>query len=177
MASFPWADLRFFDPYGTYLFEQIALAAVATVVGEITLALGYRINRGHLKKLSEEVTHYQNLSDQAEKMGDEAAFQAVNKAGNDVWGKLFFFKIALSAAALWPIFFALSWLQARYAHLDIPVPGTSMGLNYVVVFLLAYVAARIAFAKISRKLPFFRNVLRMVDADAAYSETDPRTQR
>jgi hypothetical protein len=164
-------------PYGLYLLEVFVLAAAATFVGELTLAAAYRINRRHLQHLNRELIHLQKLSDEAERLGDEAAYRSINKEGNDVWGRLFFFKIALSAAALWPLFFALSRLQSRYADLDLPVPGTSMGLNYVVVFLLAYVAARIAFAKISRKLPFFRNVLRMVDADAAYSETDPRTQR
>lgn len=176
MSFFQWV-YSFLGPNGLYLAEVLCAAALATMAGEITLALSYRINRTFLKKLSQDVAHYQNLSEQAEKMGDEAAFQAVNKAGNEVWGRLFFFKIALSAAALWPIFFALAWLQNRYAHMEVRVPGTSFVLNYVVVFLVAYVTTRIAFSKVSRKLPFFRTVLRMVDADAAYSDTDPRTQR
>ncbi len=163
--------------YGCYLLEVAALACLATFLGELTLAAAYRINRPYLRRLNEEVAHYQSLSEEAEKMGDTVAYQAVNKEGNDVWGRLFFFKIALSAAALWPVFFALARLQSRYADLDVPLPGVSFGLNYVVVFLLAYVAARIAFAKVSRKLPFFRSILRLVDSDAAYSETAPRTQR
>ncbi len=164
-------------PYGLYLVEVLVLAAAATLIGEFTLAVAYRINRRYLQQLNRELMRFQQLSDEAERLGDEAAYRSINKEGNDVWGRLFFFKIALSAAALWPIFFALSRLQSRYADLDVPVPGTSLGLNYVVVFLLAYVAARFLFAKLSRKLPFFRNVLRLVDADAAYSETDPRTHR
>lgn len=167
----------FLGPYGTYLLEVLVLAAAATFIGELTLALAYRINRQQLQHLKREVIRFQQLSDEAERLGDEAAYRSVNKEGNEVWGRLFFFKIALSAAALWPLFFALSRLQSRYADFDIPVPGTSVGLNYVVVFLLAYVTTRIAFSKVSRKLPFFRTVLRMVDADAAYSDTDPRTQR
>lgn len=166
-----------FGAYGPYLLEVAALAGLATLLGELTLAVAYRINRHYLRQLQEEVAQYQSLSDQAEKTGDRVAYQAVNKEGNDVWGRLFFFKIALSAAALWPIFFALARLQSRYADFEVPLPGAAFGLNYVVVFLIAYVAARIAFAKVSRKLPFFRNVLRLVDADAAYSDTAPRTQR
>lgn len=164
-------------PYGPYLLEVIALCAAATFVGELTLALAYRINREHLRRLNDELARYQRLSDEAEKLGDTAAYQSINKVGNEVWGRLFFFKIALSAAALWPLFFALARLQSRYATLDIPLPGMSFGLNYVVVFLLVYVATRVAFSKIRRKLPFFRNVLRAVDADAAHSDTAPRTQR
>lgn len=163
-------------PYGTYLAAVLGLAALATVAGEITLALGYRINRRYLRKLSEELARYQELSDEAERVGDHAAYQAVNKAGNEIWGKFFFFKIALSAAALWPIFFALAWLQKHYGDLDLPVPRTALSLNYVVVFLMAYVLARFMFSRISRKLPFFRTVLRMVDADAHHSDTAPRTQ-
>ncbi len=176
MAFFQWLQ-NSLGPYGTYLASVFGLAVLSTLAGETTLAFGYRINRRYLKKLSEDLAEYQKLSDEAERMGDETSYQAVNKAGNEVWGKLFFFKIALSAAALWPIFFALAWLQARYSHLDLSIPGTSIGLNYVVVFLIAYVAARLMFSRISRKLPFFRTVLGMVDADASHSDTAPRTQR
>ncbi|MGQ9668893.1 MAG: hypothetical protein ACUVWY_01850 [Desulfosoma sp.] len=170
--------INLLGPYGEYLAEVAAMAAVATVLGELTLAVGYRVNHQYLKRLTRDLIYYQRLSDQAEKTGDTTAYQAVNKEGNEVWGKLFFHKVALSAAALWPIFFALAWLQSRYATLDLPVPGTPLGLNYVVVFLFAYVGMRLLFSRISRRLPFFRTVLRLVDDDAAaYSETDPRTQR
>ncbi|MEJ5349292.1 MAG: hypothetical protein WHS46_11465 [Desulfosoma sp.] len=176
MAFFQWVHSSQ-GSYGTYLAEVFLVAFLATLAGETTLALGYRINRRYLKKLSEDLAEYQKLSDEAERMGDETSYQAVNKVGNEVWGKLFFFKVALSAAALWPVFFGLAWLQARYRHFDLPIPGTSIGLNYVVVFLIAYVAARLMFSRISRKLPFFRTVLGMVDADAAHSDTAPRIHR
>lgn len=176
MKVLEWFSLSF-GIYGFYLLDVVALACLATFLGELTLAAAYRINRPYLRRLHEELAQYQSLSDAAEKMGDATAYQAVNKEGNDVWGRLFFFKIALSAAALWPVFFALARLQSRYADLDVPLPGAPFGLNYVVVFLLAYVAARIVFAKVSRKLPFFRSILRLVDSDATYSETTPRTQR
>ncbi|ROQ90752.1 hypothetical protein [Desulfosoma caldarium] len=177
MSLFSWTGFTDFGPIGTYLLDQAFMAILATIVGELTLALGYRINHRHLKKLTQDLAQYQKLSDNAEKMGDHAAFEAINREGNDVWGRLFFFKIALSAAALWPIFFALSWLQSRYTDLDLRVPGTAFGLNYVVVFLVFYVVSRLVFSRVSRKLPFFRTVLGMVEADAAHSDAAPRTQR
>ncbi|WP_073037548.1 hypothetical protein [Desulfacinum infernum] len=152
--------------YGLYVFHAASAAAVAVVVGECTLALAYWVQRSHLLSLRKQVAEFERLSKAAADQADPATYRAVNREGNEAYGKLFFFKVSLSAAALWPIFFALQWLQKRYAGVDLPLPGLGFGLNYVVLFLLSYIPLRILFSRITPKLPGFRKVHEILHRDA-----------
>jgi hypothetical protein len=104
------------------------------------------------------------LSEEALNLGDEKAYRAINKEGNDAFGHLFFNKFGLSAASLWPIFFALAWMQERFAEIALPIPWIGWEINYFFFFLLCYILARIFFGRIKRHLPYFKSMHRMLVA-------------
>ncbi len=148
-----------------YMASCFLAAFFSVIVGEITISLAYRINRRYLRSLHHEVQEYQELSEQASAMADPETYRMINREGNDAFGRLFFQKIALSAASLWPIFFALQWLQDRYGSQPVLIPGTSWEANYVVSFLICYVVARILFGRLKKKIPCFRRVQEMLQED------------
>lgn len=144
---------------GTFL---LALAVV--VIGEITLSLVFKANRRHLDRLNDNLAKFSELSQEALRRGDQPSYQALNKQANDAYGHVFFNKFGLSAASMWPIFFALDWMQPHFAESGIAVPFYPGGVNYVVVFLVCYVAARIVFGRLKRHLPYFKQQYAMLKA-------------
>lgn len=140
-------------------------AFLSVILGEITISIAYRFNRSHIRSLNQEVKEYERLSQEASFFSDPAAYRAINREGNEAFGRLFFYKIALSASSLWPVFFALDWLQERYASMEVLVPGTSWGANYLVSFLVFYVVGRVLFRKFKRALPYFRSIDGMLKED------------
>ncbi|MEJ5358670.1 MAG: hypothetical protein WHT06_08345 [Desulfobacterales bacterium] len=133
---------------GTFL-----LAGIVVLLGELTLRIVARVNRDHLARLEAELKNYQELTREAERRGDAASYKALNRQANSAFGHVFFNKFGLSAAALWPCFFALDWLQARFDPGGVPLPGKPEGVNYVLVFLAAYILARILAGRLRRAAP------------------------
>lgn len=147
------------------LIYALIAAAISVIVGELSISLAYRINRSHISRLNQEVLEYQRLSEEAARLADPETYRAVNREGNEAFGRLFFYKIALSCASLWPIFFALEWLQSRYGSREVLVPHLSWRANYAVVFLACYVLCRVLFGRFKGKLPYFRDVKRLLNED------------
>jgi hypothetical protein len=145
-------------PLVDYYLGTFLLALLTVLVGELTISLVFRINKAHLDKLNARVEKMQRLSSDALAEGDQAGYKACNKEGNDAFGQLFFNKFGLSAASLWPIFFALAWMQERFRDIDLPLPWTGWGINYFFFFLLCYIPARIFFGRIKRHLPYFKGM-------------------
>jgi hypothetical protein len=161
------------------LIGTFVLALIVVVIGEFTISIVFRINRKHLERLNDNLKKYSELSQEALRLGDEASYKALNKQANDAYGHVFFNKFGLSAAALWPAFFALDWMQPHFAETGIAVPGYSSGANYVVVFLCCYILARIVFGRLKRYLPYFKGQYRMLQSygrrdAAAPKEPSPR---
>lgn len=157
---------------GTFL-----LAMLVVVVGEFTISIVYRVNARHLGELNQRVKHFSELSEKAFKLGDKENYKAVNKQANDAYGHVFFNKFGLSAAMLWPAFFALDWMQQYFSETDLPIPFTSTAMNYVLALLLCYIAARIVFGRFKRRLPYFKQHYRMLDAyskDSVEAESAPK---
>jgi len=151
-------------PLTDYYLGTFLLALLTVLVGELTISIVFRINKAHLDKLNARVEKMKRLSEEALNLGDEKAYRAINKEGNDAFGHLFFNKFGLSAASLWPIFFALAWMQERFAEIDLPLPWIGWEINYVFFFLLCYILARIFFGQVKRHLPYFRGMHRMLRA-------------
>jgi len=146
------------NPVHDYYIGTFLLALLTVLVGEFTISIVFRVNRRHLEKLNSRYQDLSRLSSQALEQGDKESYKAVNKEGNDAFGQLFFNKFGLSAASLWPIFFALAWMQRRFSEIDLPLPLVGLEINYFFFFLLCYVGARIFFSRIKRKLPYFKGI-------------------
>jgi hypothetical protein len=145
-------------PVADYFLGTFLLAFLTVLVGEFTISLVFRVNRSHLETLNARVEKMSRLSEQALELGTEKSYRAINKEGNEAFGQLFFNKFGLSAASLWPIFFALDWMQERFASISLPLPFWGWGINYVALFILCYIMARILFDRLKPKLPYFKGV-------------------
>lgn len=147
-------------PVADYFAGTFFLALLAVVAGEFTVALVFTVNRKHVERLDRELAEKHALSLAALEAGDRKGYAVLNREANDAFGRAFFNMVALSAAYLWPIFFALAWMQPRFAGLAFPVPFTGLTVNYAFTFLVCYLLARMAFGRIKHRLPFFSRVHR-----------------
>lgn len=153
-------------PVVDFLLGTFLVALLTVVIGEFTISVVYRVNRRHLASLNARMEEKKNRSLAALKAGDKETYQAENKQANDAFSRVFFNAIALSAASLWPVFFALAWMQLRFMGIRFPIPFTGLAANYVVVFLVCYILARILFSTLRPRLPYFKNVQKMLDEQA-----------
>ena len=145
---------------GFYLGVAV-LAAVCVVLGDFTYNLVVRADLAKIKETSAETTKYNNLSIEALQAGDGDSYHACNKMANEAFGRMFFLQLALSMASLWPLPFALAWLQYRFHSVEFPLALVSFTLGYTGVFIPIYVLARIGYGQIRPKLPFFRGAVRI----------------
>jgi hypothetical protein len=157
------------NPMADYFLGTFLLALLAVVVGELTISIVFKVNKAHLDRLNARVEKMKCLSEEALRLRDERSYKAINKEGNDAFGHLFFNKFGLSAASLWPIFFALAWMQERFAEIGLPLPWIGWEINYFFFFLMCYILARIFFSRIKRNLPYFRGIHQTL---LTYEKTD-----
>uniref|UniRef100_UPI004049E619 hypothetical protein n=1 Tax=Desulfobacca sp. TaxID=2067990 RepID=UPI004049E619 len=118
--------------------------------GKATALLVLRCLHPQLEKYGAKAAKYQDLAMAALKAGDKEAYQNINRLANDAFGHTFFQQVALSAAYLWPVFFALAWLQLRFLDLAVPIPGTPWSLGFIGIFLLIYIGTLAAVQAVRR---------------------------
>lgn len=150
--------------YVDFFFGTFVLALAAVIIGELTISLAYLANRRAIDKTTGEVVRYNNLSVDAVIAKNKNAYTASNKLANDAFGKSFFMQIALSTAFLWPIPFALGWMQYRFSEVEFRLPGTEISVGYIAVFILLYIAAYLLFRRVKYRVPYFRKIREMLDA-------------
>jgi hypothetical protein len=148
------------------IIGTFALALMAVILGECTISFAYLLARKRIERVTAEAVKYQNLSIDALTAGNKEAYRATNRLANDAFGHSFFMQIALSAAFLWPICFALAWMSYRFADLEFPVPYLHFSLGYIAVFLFLLVAAYFVFKPVKYRIPYFRRIQAMLDASS-----------
>jgi len=158
--------LQFSDPYLIALYRlsghaevdfvigTFVLACLCLAIGELSVSLAFRFARKRLGDKMAEAEKYQNLSLDALKAGDKGAYQAANKLANEAFGHSFFQQAALSAAFLWPVCFALAWMQYRFLEVEFPIPGTNWSLGFIGAFIIIYLAVFFLMKKVKGLLPF-----------------------
>ena len=147
-----------------FLLGTLALAVFSLLVGEFTSFLASFIVRRHFEQVTGEAKRYQDLSIEALKAGDRPAYEGANKLANEAFGKSFYSQVALSATFVWPIFFALGWMQHRFLEVEFPLPFIGFSLGYIGVFLLLYIAAYFVFKPVKRRMPYYRRIKELKDA-------------
>jgi len=147
-----------------FLLGTLALAVLSLLVGEFTSFLASFMVRRHFEQVTGEAKRYQDLSIEALKAGDRPAYEAANKLANEAFGKSFYSQVALSATFVWPIFFALGWMQHRFLEVAFPLPFVGFPLGYIGVFLILYIAAYFMFKPVKRRLPYYRRIQELRDA-------------
>lgn len=144
-----WAD---------FVIGTLVLACIALVIGEATVFLVLLFIRKRLGEKTGEAEKYNNLAMDALKAGNKEAYLAANKLANEAFGHSFFQQFTLSAAFLWPVCFALAWMQYRFLEVEVPLPVIGVSLGYIGIFICLYVVAYFGFKRIKGRLPYFRRV-------------------
>jgi hypothetical protein len=156
--------LQFIDPYlimfyrltghpgVDFVLGTFVLAFICLVLGELTIFLVFLITRRRILEKTAEADKYQNLSMEALKAGDKEAYLAANTLANEAFGHSFFQQMALSAAFLWPVCFALAWMQYRFLEVEFPIPGTGWSMGFIGPFIIIYVTAYFLFKRVKRVL-------------------------
>ena len=142
-----------------YYFGTIVLSLISVVLGQMTYCWAYRHNHRFFNSDNREMVHMHNLSIRALGAKDKKAYTSCNKQANDAFGKYFFAQVAIGIASLWPVPFALAWMQSRFADVEFPLPFTIPVIGSAVGFMFSffpiYVLVYMLFGKIKNKIPYF----------------------
>ena len=93
-------------------------------------------------------------------------YKASNKLANDAFGKTFFMQIAMSSAFLWPIPFALAWMDYRFGDVDFRLLFTDHYVGYACVFVPLYAASYLVFKRVKYRIPYFRRIKALLDSQS-----------
>ena len=155
-------------PYLDYFIGTMSLSLICVVIGEFSVSLAIRFNQRYIDQMSEEIDKKEKLSMAAYQAGDKAGYRALNKQATDEWGKHFFTMVGYSAGILWPIPFALGWMQTRFYGVDFELAlpfslifGKTVG--YMFTFIPLYILTRIIFKYLRPYLPYFKGVQKELD--------------
>ncbi len=146
IAPYRW----FQDPVLGWFAGTFALAAWSTVLGQLSLALAHRGNRGLIRRLLSKTRYYHEQSLRARGAGDRKAYRGINRLANESYGRSFFLLLAMGMGSLWPAFLALAWLDLRFGDLTFPLPAWTGGLEPGVAapFLALYLLARVLLSRV-----------------------------
>ncbi len=152
-----------------YIIGTMTLGFMCVIIGELSVSLAIRFNKRYLDSISREMTEKERLAIAAYGAGDKNSYKALNKEATDAWGKHFFTMVAYAAGILWPIPFALGWMQTRFADVEFELAfplsllfGSSVG--YVFTFIPLYILCRIIFKYLRPHLPFFKGLHKIIDS-------------
>lgn len=149
-------------PIVDYMIGTFCLSIVAVILGELTISLALKANKPYLSELSERMHEKDSLAVSAYEKGDMKTYKALNRQATDAWGKKFFAMMGHSAAILWPVPFALGWMQTRFAGIEFeiafPFSLVTDSVGYTFSFFPIYILARIVFGKLRPFIPYFSNV-------------------
>jgi len=162
------------NPMLGYLIGIALLALLCAVIGDLTIALAFRFNGAFFHRDNQELVRMQNKSLLALKAQDKESYQACNLVANDSFGKVFFSQIALGASSLWPVPFALQWLNERFADVAflLPIPlGARTEVGYAFTFIPMYILMRILFGQVKTRLPGYRRLTAIGEIDDSEAET------
>lgn len=140
------------SPVWGWWLGTFVLACWATLIGELTLALVFRINRRHVDEAHKEMQDRNRQAMNALKAGEKRIYKGLNELANEAFGKAFFLQIAMGASSLWPAFLAAGWLELRFGEVPILLPGGMGDVTYVSGFIVIYLLVRIGWGQLKKRL-------------------------
>ena len=178
-----WTDrfLIFFyrlvdSPILGYYIGTAVLCMICVVLGQFTLGVTFLWNRRSIDRDNQAMVHMHNLSIKALLSKDKRAYKACNKEANEAFGKVFFSQIGMSISSLWPVPFALAWMQTRFAtvafELPVRLPWIGKSVGYLFTAIPIYILMYILFGGLKSKLPFFSKISRILE-DYDKNEGEP----
>lgn len=157
------------NAYVGYALGLVWLAFLTTLLGELSMAGVYLLNRKHLLAQKREMVSHLNLSITALAAKDKTSYKACNTIANEAFGRNFFSGIALFASSLWPVPFALGWLEFRFTTVEFTLPLVG-AVGSAFLFIPTYIVVRILFSKAKPYLPFFSYMTRLLRQQEANEE-------
>ena len=141
---------RVFDnPLPAFWFGTACLALLCVIIGNLTGAILYKLNKKHYEAQNNELDRLHTLSIRAANTGNKETFKAVNSLAHESFGKNFFTGVALFSATLWPLPFALGWMSERFADITVhTVPWINKDLGYTFVMLSCYIGIRLLYSRL-----------------------------
>ncbi len=150
------------NPMLGYLAGITVLALACVILGELSMGVAYCWNHAFLKRDNRRLVRLQNGSLRALQARDKEKYQALNREANDAFGKVFFTRVALAAASLWPLPFAMQWLEGRFGDvaftLPLVLPKVGDAVGYAFTFIPMYILVRVVFGQFKGRLPFFGRI-------------------
>lgn len=152
-------------PLVAFALGLAIMALVLTMIGELSLAGAYFLNRKHFARIHREMVRNNNNSVRALARADKKSYTACNAMANEAFGQNFFSGLALFAASVWPVAFAMGWLSLRYGAVEFPLPFVERTVGPNFYFVPLYIAVRIAFSFAKPYLPVYSRIQKAVKAN------------
>lgn len=146
------------DPHMGFFLGCLFLAFLAVIIGDVTMALAYMVNRKAHQAHQGEMRRNNDLSFQALAEKDKDAFKACNTMANEAFGKNFFLGATLFCASIWPVALALGWLDFRFGQVDDLTAPFIGHVRPEFWFIPIYIVVRIVFSRIKYRLPLYRAI-------------------
>ncbi len=157
-----------------YLLGSSVLALFCVLFGQMTLYTALKFNKKRVDHDNREMVRMHNLSVYALLAKDKKAYKACNKEANEAFGKYFFSQIAMSISSLWPVPFALGWMQTRFLDVEFTLPGhvplLGDAVGYPASFIPLYILIYIFFGKLKHHLPYFKTMEKTLYASGGAGE-------
>ncbi len=158
-----WAFRVSEESWVGFLFGSLILNLACVMLGDVTSILARRLNRKVYGAYHDEMVKHHNLSVKALRTSDKEAYKAVNKQAHEAFGKYFFSQAGAFALSIWPLPFALAWMEMRFGGIpmDLPfaIPGVGKSVFYPFFFIPIYIVVRISYGKLMRMSPVYRRIL------------------
>jgi len=157
-----WAFRLAAEPWAGFLAGSFVLNLGCVLLGDVTSILARRLNRKVYGAYHNDMVRHHNLTVKALQNSNKEAYKAVNKQANEAFGKYFFSQAGAFTLSIWPLPFALAWMELRFGgiSLELPfaIPGLGKGVFYPFFFIPIYIAVRITYGKLMCRFPFYRRI-------------------
>lgn len=150
------------EPWTGFLAGSFVLNLICIVLGDVTSILARRLNRKVYGSYHDDMVRHHNLTVKALRNSNKDAYKAVNKQANEAFGKYFFSQAGAFTLSIWPLPFALAWMELRFGGipLELPfaIPGLGQSVFYPFFFIPIYIAVRISYGKLMSRFSFYQRI-------------------
>lgn len=158
-----WAFRLAEDPWAGFFLGSLVLNLVCVVMGDVTSVLARRMNRKVYGRYHDDMVRHHNLSIKALRQSDKDAYKAVNKQAHEAFGKYFFSQAGAFTLSIWPLPFALAWMDLRFGGvpmtLPFSLPGVGQDVFFPFFFIPIYIIVRILYGRIMRRLAWYQRII------------------
>lgn len=151
IQPFRWPE----SPLAGYLLGLLVLGLLCVLLGDAAAILVSRLNRKVYGGYIKDMVHHHELSIKAAQSGSRENYKAVNRQAHESFGRYFFSQAAVFTASIWPLPFALAWLDLRFREALVRLPVLDYDANYVFFFIPLYILARVIYSRTIGRMSWY----------------------